>query len=580
MNNTPVLPTFYYQHNFLHLLQRVNNLYRDLLNDAEIQFVDDFLALSQDAQCLYIRLLCRKGDVFRLDKLNYPEIHSLDFACQELLSAQFFCSVGLTDIRDFGENNLIKLFTKKELLDRYCGIAPEAQRGALNALSREQLEQRLLTQAESESWWQSLLSVGVIGVFGELEFTTLRLLYFGNLHQDFSDFVLRDLGIYRYEKYPLELNSRGFNQRCQIDQYLEYDQLLTAMPELKQQTAEQLLHWAERFQQLAATSDDALLQRRIARRCCELARQLERLAEDDAAMALYRQLPVHPARERCCRILFQRKEIAALLTECQSIAARPYHVVEYQFLQQFLPRVIRWLKQQQQFSLMAQCQALLQPAAALHERTLTLAMDDVWRQQGVEAAAISALQAEGGGRAYHLENALILSVFGLYFWPLLYAPVSGAFFHEFQAAPLDLYEPDFVCRRQSVYDQLLQQLQGFTGSHQLELCVLGTAEEKHGIHNPFVFWGLLQPENLALVGQAIRQIPLAHWQAMFAYLWADLKHHRNGLPDLLWLNDDGGYRLIEVKGPGDTLQKNQRGWLEYFSRQGIPASVLYVRAAD
>ena len=205
MNNTPVLPTFYYQHNFLHLLQRVNNLYRDLLNDAEIQFVDDFLTLSQDAQCLYIRLLCRKGDVFRLDKLNYPEIHSPDLACQELLSAQFFCSVGLTDISDFGENNLIKLFSKKELLDRYCGIAPEAQRGALNALSREQLVQRLLTQAESESWWQSLLSVGVIGVFGELEFTTLRLLYFGNLHQDFSDFVLRDLGIYRYEKYPLEL---------------------------------------------------------------------------------------------------------------------------------------------------------------------------------------------------------------------------------------------------------------------------------------------------------------------------------------------------------------------------------------
>jgi len=34
-----------------------------------------------------------------------------------------------------------------------------------------------------------------------------------------------------------------------------------------------------------------------------------------------------------------------------------------------------------------------------------------------------------------------------------------------------------------------------------------------------------------------------------------------------------------VKGPGDTLQKNQRGWLKAFARADIPARVLLVRDA-
>jgi len=56
-----------------------------------------------------------------------------------------------------------------------------------------------------------------------------------------------------------------------------------------------------------------------------------------------------------------------------------------------------------------------------------------------------------------------------------------------------------------------------------------------------------------------------------------VKNHRNGLPDLFWLSVDQHYELIEVKGPGDALQKNQLAWLDYFASQGIPASVLYVK---
>jgi hypothetical protein len=37
------------------------------------------------------------------------------------------------------------------------------------------------------------------------------------------------------------------------------------------------------------------------------------------------------------------------------------------------------------------------------------------------------------------------------------------------------------------------------------------------------------------------------------------------------------YRLLEVKGPGDRLQDNQRRWLKFFDRHAIPAAVCRVQ---
>jgi len=52
--------------------------------------------------------------------------------------------------------------------------------------------------------------------------------------------------------------------------------------------------------------------------------------------------------------------------------------------------------------------------------------------------------------------------------------------------------------------------------------------------------------------------------------------HGHGLPDLLWWNDQGEVRLIEVKGPGDVLQPHQRAWLEWLARHDVAAEVLHV----
>ena len=40
---------------------------------------------------------------------------------------------------------------------------------------------------------------------------------------------------------------------------------------------------------------------------------------------------------------------------------------------------------------------------------------------------------------------------------------------------------------------------------------------------------------------------------------------------------EGRYRMIEVKGPGDRLQDNQKRWLAFCAEHGMPVEVCYVR---
>src|SRR5690606_18956018 len=47
-----------------------------------------------------------------------------------------------------------------------------------------------------------------------------RLMFFGNLHQDWSEFVLADLGLLRYETVPLSVSCRALARRQDVDDYL------------------------------------------------------------------------------------------------------------------------------------------------------------------------------------------------------------------------------------------------------------------------------------------------------------------------------------------------------------------------
>ncbi len=61
----PLEDPFYYLHNFQRVLDWVALRYPDLLDDREQAFIAAFADLPQPSRALLVRLVMRKGEVFR-----------------------------------------------------------------------------------------------------------------------------------------------------------------------------------------------------------------------------------------------------------------------------------------------------------------------------------------------------------------------------------------------------------------------------------------------------------------------------------------------------------------------------------
>ncbi|HHW2824614.1 TPA: VRR-NUC domain-containing protein, partial [Pseudomonas aeruginosa] len=85
--NSPALPEpFYYLHNFRAVLAWIGERYADLLDDQERAFIAAFAELPEASQALLVRMVMRKGTLFREGKLAYAEIGDTRAAVQPLLA--------------------------------------------------------------------------------------------------------------------------------------------------------------------------------------------------------------------------------------------------------------------------------------------------------------------------------------------------------------------------------------------------------------------------------------------------------------------------------------------------------------
>src|SRR4051812_42274869 len=76
---------FYYLDNFQRVLDWIAQRYDDLLTDQERAFIAGFACLPRPARALFVRMVMRKGDLFRSSKLNYAEIGCPVDAARHLL---------------------------------------------------------------------------------------------------------------------------------------------------------------------------------------------------------------------------------------------------------------------------------------------------------------------------------------------------------------------------------------------------------------------------------------------------------------------------------------------------------------
>ncbi|WP_397448786.1 VRR-NUC domain-containing protein [Pseudomonas sp. NA-150] len=543
MISNPLENPLYYLDNFRHVLEWISARYDDLLDLSERQFIDDFLGLPQPAQGLLVRMVMRKGTLFRASKLSYDEIGEVVAAVVPLVVK------GWVDARPaLNLDELFALLRKDELLA--CFKA----HGLKSAAKKTELQDRLrehYPEAQALDQWHAALDEVIYGLTVMPLCERLRLLYFGNLYQEWSEIVLADLGVYRYETVDFSRDSRAINQRADIDVCLELHACAQALED-----GADLSELAQ--QAIAIGCANPWLQSRRARLLFNIGQQAERVQDWPLALAVYGDCSYPGVRVRRIRVMERSEAFADAMDMLQIAQLAPENAAESQHLLRILPRLQRKLGLPTE----------RRRAAAVLTR-LDLTVD-----QALDLSVEQMVQlhlADEAGPVHYVENALINSLFGLLCWPAIFAPLPGAFFHPFHTGPSDLHSPDFHARRAQLFDDCLQQLD----SERYQTTIRQHFYSKQGLQSPFVFWGALTEE---LLEQALHCLPAEHLRHWFRRLLLDIKANRSGMPDLIqFYPEQRRYRMIEVKGPGDRLQDNQLRWLDFCAEHEMPVVVCYVQ---
>lgn len=547
----------YYLVNFENVLNWVSERYEDLLDEDERDFIARFQALPVASKALLVRMVMRKGEHFRIDRLVYDEIGEARAALAPLVEH------ALVDMRpDLTLDQLFDLFTRDELVGMF--------RDHLNrprdrkALLKEALVKEALTpafeQTLSPEEWGAItgrsLASDVVRLTVMAVCERLRLMFFGNLRQQFSEFVLADQGIYRFEVVPFTVESRAFQRREDIERYWQIhdcrerfeaghdiDEVLAALP---------------------ARLDDSLwLEARRGRVIYAIARHCERQGELVRAAGLYANSGHGEARIRRIRVLERLAEHGEALALCTAAQTAPTSEAERQQAARIQPRLHRALGMEKPLS---------EAEASARRCDLTLP------RSGCVERAVREHLASPEAPVFYVENTLINALFGLLCWEAIFAPLPGAFFHPFQSGPADLMRPEFYSQREHYFMRCLARLE--EGSWRET--IVQRYREKQGIQSPFVHWGALNDQLLAL---ALECLPPTHLRSWFERLLTDIRANRAGMPDLIRFYPHAPegtlrYEMIEVKGPGDRLQDNQKRWIAFCAQHDMPVTVCHVRWQD
>jgi hypothetical protein len=503
------LPPFYYLEHFKAVLRLLRERDHDLLTPTESDFIHAVFELPPQAQALIARMAARSKAVFCESSLRYPELSDLHRLLTVLQAAgwintdpvvtmpQLFAALPVSRLANGFGLKLNRTLNKGRMLRQ----AQEMYPGSYSLSATSFRIQELLYQFKHAELCRRLCAQ-----------------YFGNHHQDWSQYLIADRGIRRYECVKFDAVSRPFRIRQEIDTFHGI-QLCAEMLDADSSAAS-----AQALLPEPPTTCDWLKERhqRVAYR---LAQRLERERELNAALAIYRS---HESSEAVGRVRIVSRKLTGGRAG---------------------PRVSR--------------------RAVAH---IDLSLSHAGEQKIEQRVASELERMEPACEVRVVENRLFDALFGLLFWRVLFAPVRGAFFHAFQTSPADLYGAQFCDQRRSMIDEALEALH--TGDYIRS--IRETFNTKAGISNPWVAWRWLRASTLE---RALECIPAQHLLVIFQWMLGDLRRNTTGFPDLIqYWPSEARYRLLEVKLGADRLQDNQRQFLQYASHHDLPVSVCYVTA--
>lgn len=521
-------PDDYYQNNCIEVFDFVLTHHQALLPTELAGSLQQFLQADDGAQRLFARLLTRKGPIFFEHRLNYREVSDSDQALDNLSDCRL-----ISRSAQVPAEWLLNQLTKSDLLALFPAVG-----GSQRSASKDSLKTQILSRypdpriccvvAREQPWCT---------VRDPSHWRLVQLLYFGSSGKDWSAHIRRDLGHIRYE--PVELSKSRFPDRGSLLSYLEERELQHRIHRLDEypQLLPALITAVEK------TPNGGLTERLRQRNVLRLGKWCERQQALDDALKVYLNASIPPARERRVRILHKQGEHERSRALLADIAAQPLSATEHIFSQRFGRR-----------------------GQGFQPPMTTWSIENT--PENVEHYVLQTLTAQGGW-GVHSENAMVKTLTGLMYWDAVFAPEPGAFTNPFQAAPHDLMEHEFAAQRSGLLEQIEAKTDGELTEH-----LRAIERAKRGVANPLVNWGLLEA------------IPLQHWLDAVPFSWIrqlghflirNLADYRKGFPDLFVFGPDGTPELVEVKGPTDQLQPQQRAWFEVFANLRIRARVIKLK---
>jgi len=553
-------PPNYYADNLRAVVAHLNQHQSDVLGDQAADHGRIIHGLADQPARLLARLITRTTPVIRCDSLDYAEIDDTQAALKPLYDAELVAAntpvagdallarLRVAEIRRLFPRYEKRCKTKQQLQDMVLANYGEAQ---IQGIVAEEVSWVCLCIAES--------------------LQRMLVSYFGSARGDFSDFVIRDLGLVKFEGYSLSENSRVFDNEGDLQHYLD----LLSLQRLPTAQRAAALPWLREQFFLAPTAQCPLnpdIRRRQDRLLIDWGRDFERNNDTAVALTCFAMAHAHPARERQVRILTKlAKKPGQLATPAKfGLNELPKNPA------QAAKNLLIAMREAPVCLLEAQAAQKLAKGGGARPSTSRAWRETHWRvatapYPNVERRVLQDLIGNGGS-GWHVENTLFSTLLGLAFWECIFAPVSGMFSHPFQAAPRDLYWPDFRRRRELL---IAARLRALREPGALWQNINHTIDTKYGLSCALVSWSIARSDVLSAVQQRMTAEQLL---GVFDYMLTDLSQTRSGLPDLFVAYPSRRFELVEVKGPGDQLQPNQRIWLNQLCTLNIPCRVIALRA--
>lgn len=532
------LPVFYYRDHFLEMLNFVEKTYGGILNAAHAGFIGDFRALSQPQQCLYVRMVNRRGHVFSTAALQYAEIPGGGQVLRSLVDQGF-----ARDLRPDDYFAWLSLFTKAALLNL---IGRAGVKAAAGTVSKPALIEHIVARLPYAEASTLVDPAGYIVQDRQAALDYLLFLYFGKTRADLKNFALRDLGIIRVhgrDDYAARFSCADEARECfALSRLL---QTLEQSRDADYQAAADALIGLE-------APDSAYGRLLRSKAAFIVGRYFERQKRFDRALDCYRLSDLSEARQKMVRLLFgqnRKDEVRQLLRD---MLDHPGADDDYSFAEDFYARKFNG-------------ERLSTPTALLRGGT-DVNIDEAYRRFPEEGVA--AFFRRQGWRVWHAENGLWQHLFGLLFWEELYGGQS-LLHSAFDRVPQSLKDNSFAGRYSERIGDKLARIRG----RQALPLVLQALTENFGRPNGIFVWSMIDADALtALLNHADGDALAAILSAMAA----DYRAMRDGFPDLMLIRD-GRLKFAEVKAEGDVVRRNQLTRMRQLRQAGFQCDLYRAR---